>query len=173
MNPHTPKWTPILGVGFRWILKFLEGDYKGQISLDWDILYIIGKLLERRCLKWDRMTHLNTQNTSYGQKKGHESNWQFNSWPLKVRNLPDFLMCRWCATYCWKDLGEGYNFASDLISIGGLHAKLWVPKVATLPTLGISRLPLGSPRTKCRLGTGLVARYKVYYMGEGDGFPQV
>jgi len=28
-----------------------------------------------------------------------------------------------------KALDEGYNFASDLISIRGLHAKLWAFKV--------------------------------------------
>jgi hypothetical protein len=39
-------------------------------------------------------------------------------------------MCRWRATYRWKALDEGYNFALDFISIGGLHAKLWAPKVA-------------------------------------------
>jgi len=32
------------------------------------------------------MTHLDTSNISYGQKKGQESNWQFNSRPLKVGN---------------------------------------------------------------------------------------
>jgi hypothetical protein len=40
-------------------------------------------------------------------------------------------------------------------------------------TLGISRLPLGSPETKCHLGAGPVARHKIYYKGEGGGFPQV
>jgi hypothetical protein len=30
-----------------------------------------------------------------------------------------------------------------------------------------------SPRTKCHLDAGLVARHKVYYKGEGGGFPQV
>ncbi len=33
--------------------------------------------------------------------------------------------------------------------------------------------PLGSPRTKWHLGVGLMARHKVYYKGEGGGFPQV
>ncbi len=37
--------------------------------------------------------------TSYGQKKGRKSNWQFDSRPLKVKNRPDFLTCRWCAKY--------------------------------------------------------------------------
>ncbi len=37
----------------------------------------------------------------------------------------------------------------------------------------ISGLPLGSPGTKCHLDVGLVERHKVYYKGEGGGFPQV
>jgi hypothetical protein len=45
-------------------------------------------------------------------------------------------------------LDKGYNFFLNLISIGGLHKKLWGPKVAGVPTLAISRLPLGSLRTK-------------------------
>ncbi len=50
---------------------------------------------------------------------------------------------------------------------------LWGPKVAGVPTLVISRFPLGSPRTKCHLDVGLVERHKIHYKGEGDGFPQV
>jgi hypothetical protein len=56
--------------------------------------------------------------------------------PLKVKNRPDFLMCKWRATYHWKALKKGYNFALDLISIGGLHIKLWGPKVMGIPILG-------------------------------------
>jgi hypothetical protein len=92
---------------------------------------------------------------------------------LKVGNWPDFLACRWCATYCWKALDEGYNFASDLISIKGLQRKLWAPKVAGVPSLGISGLPFGNPETKCHLDVCLVERHKVYYKGESGGFPQV
>jgi len=75
--------------------------------------------------------------------------------------------------YHWKALDEGYNFALNLISIEALHTKLWAPKVAKVISLGISGLPLGSPRTKCDLDVGIVERHKVYYKGEGDGFPQV
>ncbi len=42
-----------------------------------------------------------------------------------------------------------------------------------VPTLGILRLPFGSPGTKCHLDVGLVERHKVYYKGEGGGFSQV
>jgi len=77
-----------------------------------------------------------------------------------------------CAKYFWKTLDEGYNFALNLISIGGLHAKLWGPKVMGIPTLGISGLPFGSTKTKCHLDVGLVERHRVYYKGEGGGFPK-
>jgi hypothetical protein len=105
--------------------------------------------------------------------KGRESNWQFDSRPLKVRNRPNVLACRWHATYHWKAIDEEYNFALGLISIKGLHTKLWGPKVARIPTLGISELPFGNPETKCHLDVGLMERHKVYYKGEGGGFPQV
>jgi hypothetical protein len=111
------------------------------------------------------VTHFDIWNTSYGQKKG----WQFDFRPLKVKNRPDFLAFRWRVTHYWKALNESYNFALDFISIGGLHTKLWWPKVARVQTLGISKLPLGSPGTKCRLDVGLVKRYKIYYKGEGGG----
>jgi hypothetical protein len=107
------------------------------------------------------------------KKKGRESNWQFDSRSLKVGNRPNFLACRWCAKWCWKALNEGYDFALNLISIGGLHTKLWDPKVAGVPTLGISGFPFGSPGTKCHLDVGLVKRHRIYYKGEGGGFPQV
>jgi hypothetical protein len=104
---------------------------------------------------------------------GRESNWQFDSRPLKVNNWPNFLTCRWLATYRWKTLNKDYNFASHFISIGGLHTNLWGPKVARVSTLKISVLPLRSPGTKCHLDVGLMERHKVYYKEEGRGFPQV
>jgi len=70
-------------------------------------------------------------------------------------------------------LDKGYNFALDLISIGGIHAKLWCPKVVGVPTLAISGFPLGNPGTKNHLDVGPMERHRVYYKGEGDGFPQV
>jgi hypothetical protein len=105
--------------------------------------------------------------------KGRESNWQFDSRPLKVNNRPDFLACKWRVTYRWKDLDKGYNFASYFISIGGLDGKLWARKIKGAPSLGISGFPLESPKTKYHLDVGLVERHRVYYKGEGGGFPQV
>jgi hypothetical protein len=39
--------------------------------------------------------------------------------------------------------------------------------------LAVSRLFLRSPGTKSHSGVGVAERHKEYYMGEGDGFPQV
>jgi hypothetical protein len=131
--------------------------------------YTIGKFLERRCLKWALIAHLDIWNISYGQKKGRESNYQFDSRPLKLGSQPDLLVDKGRATYRWKALNESYNFASNCISIGGFLAKLWGSKVVGVPTWAIS----GLPRQKVHLDVGLVNKRKVYYKGEGGGFPQV
>jgi len=150
-----PRQLPLWEMESRWTPKTSESDYRGQNWLDCDVLYIIGNILERRCLKWARIAHLDIWNVSYGQKKGRESNCQFDSRPQKVRNRPDLLSFRGRVTYRWKALDESYNFASDRTSIKGLLAKLWGSKIAGVLVGGISGLPLESPKREkpfgCRL----------------------
>jgi hypothetical protein len=160
MNSHVGSWTP------KWTPKSSERDCKGQNSSPWGVLYIIGKLLKFKCLKWALIAHLDIWNISYGQKKGRESNWQFDSRPLKVGNRPNFLVCRQRVTYRWKALDKEYNFASDLIAIRGLHKKLCALKVAGVLAIVISEqkaIWMWPPRRG--------AKYTI--RGEGDGFPQV
>jgi hypothetical protein len=109
-------------------------DCRGQNTLPWSVIYVIGKLLKCRCRKWPRMSHLDICSTSYGKNKGWESNWQFDSRPLKVRNQPDPGVCRWSATHRWKDLKENYKFSLDLIPIEGLKKKLWTHKASGIQT---------------------------------------
>jgi hypothetical protein len=127
---------------------------RGQNTLPWGVLYIVGKVLKCRCPKWPRMSHLDIFSTSYGQKKGRESNCQFDSRPLKVRNWLDPGVCRWSATHRWKALKESYKFDLDLISIRGLSKKLWMPKILGVQTGTVSRLHFGSPRKKSHLDVG-------------------
>jgi len=146
-------------------------------------LYINGKLLKRKCLKWARTAHLDIWNTSYDQKKGRESNSResasFDSRPLKVGNRPKILSCRQHATYRWKVLDESYSFSSDRTSIWGLFVKLWGFKVPGVPQgeiSGVLRGSSGSPESpgkKSHLDVVFVEHRKEYYKGEGGGFPQV
>jgi hypothetical protein len=134
----------------RWTPETSESNFRGQNSMACDVLYIIGKLLELRCLKWARIAHLDIWNTSYGQKKGWESNCQFDSRPKKVGNWPNLN-----ATYRWKALDESYNFALDLTSIQGLLAKLWGSKIARVLVGAILGLPRGSPGREKPFGCSL------------------
>jgi len=90
---------------------------QGPKHLASGVLGVIGKVLKRRCRKWPRIGHLDIYSLRYGQKKGRQSNWQFDSLPLKVVNrpLPDLRIES--ATWRCKDLDEGYNFGLDLVAI--------------------------------------------------------
>jgi hypothetical protein len=48
-----------------------------------------------------------------------------------------------------------------------------MPKIPGIQTEIVSGLPLGSPGTKGHLGVAPVEWRRVYYMGEGGGFPRV
>jgi hypothetical protein len=153
------EWTLTLPKGIQlWELESRctpessKRDFRSQKSMAKGIIYTIGKFLERRCLKWARIAHLDIWNIGYGQKKGWESNCQFDSRPLKVGNWPDLLVDRGRATYHWKALNESYNFASNCISIRGLLAKLWGSKIVGVLTWAISRFPLGNLGTKSPFG---------------------
>jgi len=119
------------------------------------------------------MGHLDVYSTRYGKNKGQESNWQFDSRPLKVGNQPDPGTCRWSAIYHWKALEESYKFASNLIPIGGMSKGLCLRKVPGVQTGTILWLLLGSHGKKSHSNVGATERCREYYMGEGGGFPQV
>jgi hypothetical protein len=72
MNPHTPKGVPTLGVRVPVDSQMFKKQLQGSKPIG--------------------------QNTSYSQKNGEESNWQFDSQPLKVENRPNLLVCRWRVT---------------------------------------------------------------------------
>jgi hypothetical protein len=94
--------------------------------------------------------HLDIFSPSYGQKKGWESNWQFDSRPLKVGNrpLPDIRFE--CATWSRKDLDKGYNFGLDLVTIELCNRELWRFKVLEVPLGQFRDSILGVP-TKCAI----------------------
>jgi hypothetical protein len=132
--------------------------------------------LKRKYRKWPRIGHLDICNPSYGQKKGRESNWQFDSRPLKVGNRPLLDLRIESAIRRWKDLDEGYKFGLDLVAIKLCSRGYELPKSRDSNPDNfetISRLQLGSPGRKSHLDVVLVEWRREYYMGEGGGFPRV
>jgi len=67
-----PRQLPLWEMESRWTSKTSESNFKGQNSMTCDVLYIIGKLLELRCLKWACITHLDIWNTKLWPKEGPE-----------------------------------------------------------------------------------------------------
>jgi hypothetical protein len=139
-QPHFGQvwgWSPTLGKVEGWesfgTPKCLELDRKAQNTLHWGVFGNIGKVLKRRYRKCPRIGNSDICSPSYGQKKGRESNWQFDSRPLEVGNrpLPNVRFER--ATWRWKDLDEGYNFGSDLVAIQLCSQELWRFKVSGVP----------------------------------------
>jgi hypothetical protein len=167
---HTPKSGKMESSGTP---ENSEDNLRGQISLSWCVLYINGKVLKRKFPKWPRMGHLDICSSSYGQKKGKESNCQFDSRPLKVGNRPLPDVSSRSATWRWKALDESYNFGLDLVPIRVWGEKLWPFKVPGLQPGIVSGFQLGSPGKKSHLDVALAKSCRVYYMGEGGGFPWV
>jgi len=153
--------------------KNSKHDFRGQNTLHWDVIYTLRKVLSWRCPKWPCMSHLDICSTSYGWKKARESNWQFDSRPLKVGNRPNPGACRWSATHRWKALEESYNIIINLVPIQARGKKLWTPKVSRVKTRTVSGLHFGSPGKKCHSDASAATRRREYYMGEGGGFPRV
>jgi hypothetical protein len=94
-QPHFGQgwgWSPTLGkVGgleSSGTPEFLELDNKVQNTSHWGVLDVVGKVLKRRYWKCPRIGNSDICSPSYGQKKGRESNCQFDSRPLKVGNRP-------------------------------------------------------------------------------------
>ncbi len=112
-----------------------------------------------KCLKWARIAHLDIYSISYGQKKGRESNWQFDSRPLKVGNRPDFLACRL----------QGLQLCFRPHRNRRSEQEVMRPQSRGSP----SYCNFETPRTKSHLNVAPVERCRVYYKGEGGGFPQV
>jgi hypothetical protein len=129
-------WSPTLGkVGdleSSGTPECSELDRRTQSTSHWGVLGVIGKVLKRRYRKCPCIGHLEICRPSYAQKKGRESNWKFDSRPLKVGNRPLPEVRIGSAIRRWKDLDEGYNFGLDLVAIRACSRELWALKVPGL-----------------------------------------
>jgi hypothetical protein len=157
-----------------------ETDLKGQISMACGAFYINGKLLKRRCLKWARIAHLDIWNTSYNQKKGWESNSRefasFDSRPLKVGNDPKYLAADDVRHTVRKLSMRATTLLQTALRSEVCSQSYGASKCRESRKAGFrdSRVGvLGVPGEKSHLDVGPVESHRVYYKGEGGGFPQV
>jgi hypothetical protein len=128
----------------------LELNRKAQNTLHWGVLSVIGKVLKRRYRKWPLIGHSDINSPSYGQKKGRESNWQFDFRPLKVGNRPLSDVALKSATWSWKALDKSYNFDSGLVPIRARGKELWPLKVPGVQP-GHFRDSISGVPTKCAI----------------------
>jgi hypothetical protein len=103
------------------------------------------------------------------ERRGRESNCQFDSRPLKVENrpLPDLRIES--AIRGWKDLDAGYKFCLDFVAIRRRGRELWAPKRPETPPGTISGLQPGSLGKKWHSGVGAAESRRVYYREYGGG----
>jgi len=141
VNPNTPKVGDLESSGTPECLGF---DNKAQNTSHWGVLDVIRKFLKLKYRKWPHIGHLDICRPSYGQTKGWESNWQFDSRPLKVRNQPLPNLKIESAIRRWKDFDEGYKFGLDLVAIRLCSRELWALKVPRLHS-GQFRDNFGTP----------------------------
>ncbi len=155
-----PNELPFWKLESQWTSKSSEGDCRGENPSDWRILHIIEKLLKRRCLKMgshDPFEHLKHKLWPKKRLGVKLAVWlQITKSQESTRFPREHVACDIVSKKSWWRLQLSLN----LISIRGLHTKLWGPKVPRIPTLGISGLPFGNFETKCHLDVGLVERHK-------------
>jgi hypothetical protein len=123
---------------------------QGPKHLALGVLKVIGKVLKRRYRKWPRIGHSDICSPSYGQKKGRELNWQFDSRPLKVRNRPLPNVALKSVTRRWKALDKSYNFDLGFVPIRARGEELWPFKVLRVEPRHFRDSISGVP-TKCAI----------------------
>jgi len=154
-QPHFGQvwgWSPTLGkvegLESSETPECSELDSKAQNTLHWGVFGVIGNFLKRRYRKWARIGNSDICSPSYGQKKGREPNWQFDSRPLKVGNRPLLDVRIENATQRWKALDESYNIDSRLVPVRVRGEELGPSKVPRVQP-GHFRDSISGVPTKC------------------------
>jgi hypothetical protein len=154
VKPNTSKVGDLESSG---TLECLEFDNKAQNTSHWSVLGVIGKVLKRKYRKWPRIGHLDICSPSYGQKKGWESNWQFDSRPpnwecdMSLKRSRQGLQV-WFRPRCKQTLQSGVmnsqspgtppetisgQFQDSNLGIPGKSdIRAWVPRRVTEYTIG-------------------------------------
>jgi hypothetical protein len=169
-NPISAKcggWSPTLGksedLESSGTPECSELDNKAQNTLHWGVIGVIGKVLKHRYRKWPRIGHSDICSPSYGQKKGRESNWQFDFRPLKSRESTSSWRrleeCDTALESSWQELQLWFRICPDLSLGWGVMAV----QSSRSPARIISGLHFGSPNKMCHLDVASATSRTEYY----------
>jgi hypothetical protein len=169
MNPHTPKWSPTLGVGVPMDFQILKGSTfiglkKFLITLEssWNIDVWNGFTIPFEYLKHKLWL-----------KVGPRVKLPIWLLTIKTWELP------WnkCVQVTYDILLESSQQKLQLCFRPHFNErssqKLWASKVVKIPISSISRLPTWESWDKMTFGCKPCGRHREYYKGEGGGVPQV
>ncbi len=153
-----PNEFPLWKLESPWTPEFSKSDYKGQNSLDWTISYIIGNLLEYRCLNGLEWFIWTLKKHKLWPKEGLEIKLTIWFPTTKSREVPSFpcmqVLCYKPSKRSWQGLQLCFK---PHLNQRFAH-KVMHPKVMGVTVVGILGLPLGNPRTKWHLGVGPMAK---------------
>jgi len=106
-------------------------------------------------------------------KEGPEIKWSVWLPTIKSRESTQFLCVKMACNILLKRSWWGLQLCFRPHLNQRAARKVMAPQSRESPNLGDFGTPLGSPGTKSHLDVGHVERCRVYYKGEGDGFPEV
>ncbi len=128
-NLMSPKCNPILELHSFESCECLEPWLERQKNRKLGPCDTIVKVLMHRCLKCPCIVCLNLICMSYDQKKGQESNWEFDSWPQIPWKQGSNEVQLGLAMHSWKELFEGYKILPSHFQNRLDLIKIWTSKV--------------------------------------------
>jgi hypothetical protein len=168
-----PRQLPLWEMESRWTPKISKSNFRGQNSMACGVLYIIGKLLKLRCLNelplliWTSETQVMTKRRVGSQIASLTPDQK------KLGINPIYL-----ATEDVRHTVRKLLMRTTTLLQTASWSKVWsqnygAPKSRRSQLARFRDSHSGVPGEKNHLDVGSVASHKVYYKGEGGGFPQV
>jgi hypothetical protein len=135
---------------------------KGQNTSHWSVLSVIEKVLKRKYWKCPRIGNSDICSPSYGQKKGRESNWQFDSTTKSRESIPSWHPI-WVCDMALEISQRGLQLWFKPHRDPTLQSGVMVIQSSGSPAGTISGLHFGSPGNLCHLDAPSVASCREYY----------
>jgi len=157
----------------RWTLENSMSDFRGQNSMACGVLYIIGNLFEHRCLKWVHIAHLESK-TQVMAKRRAENQIASLTPDQKKLGIDSIYLTAEGMQHTIRKLSTRIITLFKTTSRFEVYSQSYgVPKSQESQLARFRDFHLRVPEENSHLDVGSVANHRVYYKGEGDGFPQV